>query len=155
MSAANLRVQFQRGHWRVFGQELGKEYGGRPPASNGNAHLFSIYDALGIALARQLTLHGVAPTQAFTRAMLDFAHTGDARREPGGVFDPAKFGLTFYVYSPGAGVGDCVCSKEISDPIQLLIPPMHNRASSAIIIDLNELRERVFKSLGLDPRHYE
>jgi hypothetical protein len=137
MESANFRIQFQRGNWRFIG---------KPAEANGFGHLFSICDALGFALARQLVLHGVDPKIAFERAMTDFALT-EAE-----ILDPDKSGLTLYVYSPGAEVGRCVGSKDVRDVIELLIPPMHNRATSAIIIVLNDLRQRVFHALGLDAR---
>src|SRR5438128_6116555 len=106
-------LHYVRNHgWRPMGA-------GTLAESNGLGHTFSIYDALGLALARQLVDHGVSPKVAFDRAMLDFAHSGDDRRPPGEVFDVRRFGRTVYAYSHGAELGECFATKETSDVMSL------------------------------------
>lgn len=147
MTSANFRAQFTRNNWRIIGKE-------RP--GNGEAHQFTICDAMAYALARKLMVYGFDPATALDMAAKDFAHaSGDEGRNPGGVFDPEKYGRTFFVASIGGAHGYCVAQNKFANPFDLLLPPMGNRASDAVIIDLNDLRARAFHSLGLDSRDYE
>ncbi|CAN5203474.1 hypothetical protein BH10PSE13_BH10PSE13_00170 [soil metagenome] len=139
MTAVNFRAHLMRGHWRVIGAKAGR---------NGQSHKFSIFDAVGYALAYQLEMSGVDPKTAFDRAMTDFAHGGNADRDAGDVMDYVRHGLTIYVYCPGAPVGECVGSKHVADAVSLFIPPMCERAERAILINMNDLRRRV--ELALD-----
>ena len=146
MTSANFRAQFTRKNWRIIGRE-------RP--GNGEAHLFTIYDALSYALARRLMEYGFAPSTAFDLAVKDFAHTGCSERDPGSVFDVRKYGRTFFVASLDSEQGRCVAQKGINDAIELFILPMANRSPDVVLIDLNDLRDRVFHALNLDARDYE
>ena len=150
MSHSNFRAHRSRGNWMVGGKTSGVK-----AESHGKGHLFSIYDVLGYALAHRLIRFGVDPALAFNLAMFNFAHVGVDGREPGGVFDVAEHGYTLFVYSPGADRAQCMGTKSIGDPIELLFPPGYQRASDARIISLNDLRAGVFAALGLDARDYE
>jgi hypothetical protein len=145
MSPANFRAYLSRGLWRMIGT---------PAESNGFGHKFSIHDALGFALARQLVDYGVEPKKAFDRAMRYFAHVGDEDREPGGVFDDT-LGYTLYAYSHETGRGGCIATKRLSDAAELLPPQPDGRGETVVLINLNRLRERVFRAFGLDARDYE
>lgn len=151
MTATNFRAHLARGNWRI----IGGDKGGHAAEAFGKGHFFTIYDVLGYALAHRLVLRGVEPKMAFERAMYDFAHSGDPERDPGGIFNPDKHGLTLFVYTPGLPTSMCVGSSSIGDAMMLLYPPGYNRASEAIVISINDLRDRVFQSLGLDARDYE
>lgn len=156
MSHANFRAYLSRGHWEVVGTKGAKE-----SARAGTAHLFTIYDALGFALAFELVKNGVDPKIALERAMMDFAHSGDTAyqdtkaipRDPAGLFDRQTEGYTLYVYAPGTKRGRCVATNHISS-IELLIVTT-SVEDAVIVINLNRLRDRVFASLGLDARDYE
>lgn len=128
---------------------------------SGTGHRFSIYDAMGYALAAQLVAHGVDPKTSFDRAMHDFAHVGGDELQPDGtslVRDPSdlydvKHGRTFYVFNPGQSRGRCVAQRTITDVMSLLLPGGGQTAASAIVIDLNSLRRRVFDALGIEAAH--
>ena len=146
MSHANFRAYLTRpNRWRVIGTK----------GTVGKSHLFTIFDCLTYALAYRLVQLGVDPAEALNRAALDFAHTGDEDRDPGGLFRYPEHGATLYVYCPGAPVGKCVGSSDINSPLELFFAPMSLAADSAVVIDLSKLRDRVFASLGLDARDYE
>lgn len=154
MTATNFRAHLSRGNWRIIGEA-------QPAEVFGKGHLFTIYDAVGFALAHQLVARGVEPKLAFELAMFDFAHIAagplpgtELTRQPGGVFN-LKQGYTLYVYCPGAKRGQCIATADIQDAVELIITPEGGIASSAIIINLNELRSRVFNALGLDERDYD
>jgi hypothetical protein len=156
MTPVNFRAYLARGHWRIIGKTEPASSSGKaePAASNGKGHLFTIYDALGYALANQLVQMGVDPKVAFERAMFDFAHVGDGNeRDPGNVFDTAH-GRTWFVFDPHVGQGRCIATGNMLDPLMVLMP-FGNRVAAAIVIDLNDLRDRVFHRLGLDARDYE
>lgn len=150
MADATFRFHLRSGKWRIIGS-MGAQERGR----NGQAHQFTIYDALGFALARELMECGVDPKEAFDRAMLDYAHSGDEGREPGGVYDITEHGVTFYVFNPGVPHGRILAQRSVNDPLEFLLPMFHNRVHRAIVIDLTSLRDRVFRALGLDARDYE
>lgn len=148
MTPINFRAHLSRGNWRIIGNSKAAEVFGK-------GHEFTLEDALGFALAHQLVSFGVAPKIAFERAMFDFAHTGSFTnsyggddRDPGNVFDPRTLGMTLYVYTPGAERGQCVASNKIST-IELMTLPNQSSAPSAIVINLNALRDRVLRGLGL------
>lgn len=154
MTASNFRAHLARGNWRIIGNS-------QPADAFGKGHLFTIYDVLGFALAHQLVTLGVEPKQAFDLAMVDFAHGGtgslpgqSSARDPGGLFDKAR-GHTLYVYCPGAARGQCIATKDVQDAVELIIAPQGGVASSAILVNLNDLRARVFGALKLDQREYE
>ena len=146
MTNANFRAQFSRKNWRIIGKE-------RP--GNGEAHLFTIFDVMAYALARRLMEYGFAPSRAFDLATMDFAHTGDEHRDPAGIYDTTTHGRTLFVASLDGAHGECVSENSISNPIELLCLKMARRQADAVLIDLTEMRERVFQSLGLDSRDYE
>lgn len=150
MTHSNFRAHLSRGNWTVGGQT-----GGVKADTQGKGHLFTIYDVLGYALAHRLVRFGVDPEIAFNRAMFDFAHVGDGERDPGGAMDLEKHGFTLFIYWPGAPRAQCLGTKSVHDPIELLFPPGHHRASAAIVISINDLREGVFAALGLDARDYD
>lgn len=141
MTPDNFRAHLSRKGWRIIG-------GG---SADSGSRQFTVHDALGYALARVLMFHGLDTKTAFERAMLDFAQCAGTGRDLGDVFDVREFGRTFYVYSLGAEIGRCVAQSEITDPIELLLPPMHLKAEAAILIDLWALRARVLTALGVDP----
>ncbi|UZW55951.1 hypothetical protein NUH86_03925 [Sphingobium sp. JS3065] len=154
MTASNFRAHLARGNWRIIGEA-------QPAEVFGKGHLFTIYDAVGFALAHQLVTRGVEPKLAFELAMFDFAHIAagplpgtELTRQPGGVFDREQ-GYTLYVYCPGAQRGQCIATADIRDAVELIIAPEGSVASSAIIINLNDLRSRVFNALGLEERDYD
>jgi hypothetical protein len=151
MTASNFRAHLARGNWRIVGGSTG----GEKAEMFGQGHAFTIFDALGYALANRLIALGLAPKEAFERAMFDFAHVGDELRDPGGIFDVAKFGLTLFVYVTGAERGECIPSATITDATLLLYPPGQRRGGEAIIVCINDLREKVFRHLGLDARDFE
>lgn len=147
MSPANFRANLSRGHWRMIG---------KPREANGYGHLFTINDALAFALARELVNCGVDPKEAFESAVQDFAFFSDHDdRVPGEVFDPAKFGTTFFLYFPGAKRGRCTASNLERSMVDLLTPPVSHPAGSAILIDCNKLQARVYQALNFDPGKYE
>ncbi|CDO36013.1 hypothetical protein [Novosphingobium sp. KN65.2] len=146
MSHDNFRAHLSRKDWRIIGKEQ---------PENGKAHSFSVHDVLGYALARILTTYGIDTKTAFQRAMFDFAHTGDDERGPGEIYDSESLGLTFYVYSHGARLGECLAEKRITSVGSLLRVNARERAEAAVIVDLTAMRDRVFQALGLDSRDYE
>lgn len=146
MSHDNFRAHLSRKGWRIVG---------KPQPDAGRAQTFGMHDVLGYALARILTKYGVDTGIAFERAMLDFAHTGDESRAPGGIYNTATHGRTLYVYSHDAVLGHCLASRDIADPLEVLFSTPRGQADAAVIVDLTALRERVFQSLGLDSRDYE
>ena len=138
MEPANFRQHISRKGWRVIGKPDRK---------------FGFEDALGYALARVLMQHGFDAPTAFERAMLDFAHSSDdPRRDPGAVFDQRELGKTFYVLSHGAVHGRILAEDEVSDPIELMTPPMHLPAGAVIVIDLSALYARIAGALGVGNR---
>lgn len=148
MTASNFRAHLARGNWRIIGSSL-------PAESFGKAHLFTIYDVLGYALANQLVSLGIEPKKAFELAMYDFAHTGGGShrangemRDPGGVYD-ISLGRTLFVYCPGAERGQTLPASAVQDAVELLMPPDGGLARAAIMIDINVLRRSVFEALGL------
>lgn len=154
MTASNFRAHLARGNWRIIGNS-------QPADAFGKGHLFTIYDVLGFALANQLVSLGVDPKRAFELAMYDFAHAGtgplpgqESAREPAGLFDKAR-GYSIYVYCPGAERGRCIATKDVQDAVELILAPEGGVAPSAIIVNLNHLRSRVFAALKLDEREYE
>lgn len=157
MTATNFRAHLARGNWRIIGDSV-------PAEKFGSGHLFTIYDVLGYALAAELIQCGLDPKAAFERAMYDFAHTGGQEwqpngkvidREPGGVFQPEANGHTLFVYVRGADRGKCVAANAITNGAELLIAPNMGIGTSAIVVGINGLRDRVFAALGLDARdHY-
>ena len=154
MSHAKFRAHLSRGNWTIGSAS-------KKAAALGEGHLFSIYDALGYALANALMSMGVDAKTAFDRAMLDFAHVGDTAyqgttpimRNPGDVF-PLKHGMTIYSYVPGTARGECYATKITPDPL-MFFSVNGGFAEQAIVIQLNLLRLRVFASLGFDARDYE
>lgn len=149
MTPANFRAHLSRGNFRIIG---GK--GAVEAATAGKGHLFTIYDVMLYAMANCLIQFGVDPKLAFEVA-IDFAFAGDDEREPGGVLDTAKYGWTLFAYTPGLPIGHCFGSKALeSDPLMLLRTPGFNRASGAIVINVNDLRNGVFHSLGLKAGDY-
>lgn len=143
MENANFRAYLRKGDWRI----IGGERGGMEREANGKPHLFTVYDALGYALARVLVERGAPPAVAFETAMRDFAHAGDEARAPGDVFDVNTKGMTWFVYWPEARTGRCLAMKSISE---FPYPTMRSGASEFWAIPLNALRSRVLASLGLD-----
>lgn len=161
MTYANFRAYLAREStgWRPIGDMHAKA-----AERNGEGHSFSIYDALGYALAADLVRHGVDPKDAFKRGMLDFAHSGGdewdgasgfAKRDPGNVFDPGTYGRTIFAYALGEGRGQCLPLKTLAGPSNLFFTPDRRHAASVILIDLNKLRDRTFNALGLDARDYD
>lgn len=146
MTSANFRAQFTRNHWRIIGKE-------RP--GNGEGHLFTIYDAMAYALARRLMDYGFEASRAFDLAVMDFAHGSVGDRDPGGVFDPVKYGRTFFIASMHGAQGQCLAEKSVKNPIEFLFPPMCGLQKDAVIIDLNQLQNQVFEALGVKGRKLE
>jgi hypothetical protein len=152
MSHVTFRARLSRKQWRI----IGGEKSGTAADGNGKKHLFTIYDALGFALACELEAYGIEPEIAFKLAMFDYAMASSENgRNPGDVFDIDKHGRTLFVYSKGAERGQCIAATSIKSAADLFVVPMGSYAHSAILIDLNHLRGRVFNSLGLDARDYE
>ena len=155
MKPTNFRAHLARGNWSIGDKSTAAEGAGK-------GHSFSIYDAVGYALAHKLIVRGIDPKVAFDRAMFDFAHVGTTiyqgtepiMRDPGDVFD-IRYGRTFFVYAPGSDRAECLAQKLINDPIMLFFTSDRSFAEEIIAIDLNQLRDRVFNSLGLDAHDYE
>lgn len=147
MTSANFRAYLRKGDWRI----IGGDRGGVERERNGDAHLFTIFDALGYALARSLVSAGADPKTAFKRAIMDWSHAGQC----GQPLADADAILTAYCYSVQSGRGDVVKVTASGIAFSDLGFGMGLTDQTAIIINLTAQRDRVFNSLGLDARDYE
>lgn len=135
-----LRSLFSRGHFRVIGEK------GVP----GEATLFSLRDAMHYALSARLMQLGVAAKTAFELA-IQFSHMGDEDRLPAALFDIRERGESFFVYWPDRGQASIVASDAINSIADLQWSP--NVPDYAFqIVQLNQLENQVFTSLGVDRR---
>lgn len=145
MTSANFRQYLSRGHWRIVGNA-------QPAESAGKGHLFTINDALGYALAARLVQRGVDAKVAFESAMFDFALSSNQMdRKPGEVFDP-RMGRTWFILNPAAPKGRILLVGPDNTAAEVFA---NSSAVEMVIIDLTDLRDTVFHSLGLDARDYE
>jgi hypothetical protein len=147
MTGPNFRAYLRKGDWRI----LGGERGGTERERNGDAHLFTIFDALGYALARSLVAAGVEPKAAFECAFFDWSHAGQC----GQPIADADALMTVYCYSAHTGrgrVAKVTQSGLAFDDLGLDYTLQHQ---TEIIVNLTAQRDYVFNALGLDARDYE
>jgi len=110
--------------------------------------LFTIFDALGYALARELVESGVETSVAFQQALM-WSHVDLC----GGLLNDPEALLTLYAYRPDRQDGDIIkytasgiCNSDI---------PIGVEERRIILINLTAIRDRVFNALGLDARDFE
>jgi hypothetical protein len=140
MAYVNFRAHLTRGHWKLAARAL-------PAGENRKGHLFTVYDALGYALAYRLACMGAAPRLAFELGMLDCAYLGEEVIAP--LLEDQGERAAWFVYYPWTP------RREAS---QLLIGPrpqvsafFENFAGEqAVIIDMFALRDQVFRVLDLE-----
>lgn len=136
MTHVNFRAQLNR-NWKIVGH-------GQAAGPDRKGHVFSIYDALGYALAHRLVRMGAPSTLAFELAMLDCVY--DGLIEP--LLQEQGAQAAWFIYYPW------VDRRESS--LVLIGPRSHVaaffedfRGENAVIIDLFGLRNQVFASLGV------
>lgn len=132
MSAANFRAQFQRGNWRFIG---------KPAEANGFGHLFSIYDALGFALARELMERGINAKSAFDRAM-SWAHGGASMAE-----EPEAIS----VFVLGVGLPGEVKALPVAGGLAFVDMFSSAFAPAPTLVNLTALDRRVREALDIQP----
>lgn len=135
-----LRTYFARGQFRVLGDT-------RERSANGLPHLFSLRDALGLAVTvRLMEVANIPASDAFNIGMIKFAHSGSDVRNPGTLLDVRQRGETLLVYYPDTGRVEFV-GEDAANLCDLLPSP----AASVCIIRLNHVIARTCATLGFDP----
>lgn len=135
-----LRSYFRRQQWRQIGQAA---------KGKGLPTLFSLRDALTYAVAARLVDMGVDPASAFDSAVMDFAHTGDERRNPAELFNPNEDGLTLLVYWPRLKKGRVVPADVIGSIEELVSPPFSSGTQEGtLVLVLNFIEASVMRALA-------
>lgn len=142
MAASTFRGHFRRGNFRMVGDAV-------PAAGDGMAHLFSLRDALGFAVAAKLMRCGADPVPAFKAGVLLFAHTGSHDRAPAHLFDVREHGETLLVYFPDTGTAEIMASDEVRTLGDLLGRNASAQEAATVLV-LNPLHARVCAALGVE-----
>lgn len=133
--AATLRSYFKRGHVPVG--DLDK----KQPDGEGLPNLFSLRDALQIAIAADLIAAGADAAKAFSAA-IRFVHTGTEDRLPSHLF--AK-GTTWLMFRPKSGTVSLFNSGSTINADELMWPRVHR--DPAILLNVNDTHNYVMDLL--------
>ena len=95
MPVTTFRTMFARGHFRAVGKFRERD-------SNGLPHLFSLRDAVGLAVAsRLMKVAPVTASRAFEIGALHFGHMSEGpEREPAKAYNFRQSGYTLLAYFP-------------------------------------------------------
>jgi hypothetical protein len=97
MKPATMHSYYHRQHFRTVGNV-------EKHRANGMPDLFSLRDAIGIAVAHALIKAGASARAAFEAAMFHFAFGSAGNgRNPGELFDEREHGDTFMAFYPESG----------------------------------------------------
>lgn len=142
LPVTTFRTLFRRGHFRIVGSALHV----RQRDANGLPHLFSLRDAILLAVAaRVMKATPAAPKDAFDIG-IDFAHSGGPERDPAAAFNFRQNGYTLLAYFPDTGAHRLLAEER--DKLSSLVGEGAPRAVT--IININCLLEDVLLALGLD-----
>lgn len=139
LNPVTLRAYFSRGHFHVPGLDRAEADG------EGLPNLFSLRDALLVAVAADLIAAGVAPAAAYM-AGLKFAHTGTMDRLPAQLF---KQGLTLLIHRPKSELTQIINTGVKLDLGIAFAPVPSDKRDPVIIVNLNDIHDIVLAALGI------
>ncbi|HXH15377.1 MAG TPA: hypothetical protein VNJ10_04525 [Sphingomonas sp.] len=158
-AAANLEINrfrtfFKRGQFTLDSDT------GKPAAVHGVAHLWSLRDAMGFAIAGDLIHAGADASPAF-KAGMSFAHLGSMTfdppipgtppaREPGELWDARVVGFTFMAFFPISGGMKLFPTFHQIDMSDVIYDPISRSRAPCILLFLNDIESRVFEVLGIN-----
>lgn len=128
LGASALRNYFARGHFKQNGMDR------RQPDGDGLPTLFSLRDALIIAVAAALIRMGVSAPAAYAAAQR-WGHSGSESRLPAQLFAD---GLTVMVFNPATGDAEIVNADAAGPQLSLDVlhkDPLGIMGCSLILID--------------------
>ncbi|WP_203311113.1 hypothetical protein [Sphingomonas beigongshangi] len=150
-----FRAYFKRGHFLMLGETE------QLAASHGVAHMWSLRDALGFAIAGELIRVGVDAGKAFKAAMWGFAHVGSMQfdppipgmppaRQPGELWDAQQVGFTFMAFFPATGAVRVFPASNQIQIAEAIEDPETHKPSASVLLFLNDIETRVLEALGVD-----
>ena len=150
-----FRNYFKRDQFKLIGET------GKRAEVHGVAHLWSLRDAMGFAIAGDLIHAGVDAGAAFTAGMWHFAHVGSGAsyppipgeppmRDPGELWDARTVGFTFMAFFPGSGGVKLFPTFHQIDMTDAIYDPITRRRAPSILLFLNDIEARVFETLSID-----
>lgn len=158
-AGAGLQIDRFRNYFKRDQFKLISETGKRAEV-HGVAHLWSLRDAMGFAIAGDLIHAGVDAGAAFNAGMWGFAHVGSGAseppvpgalpmRNPGELWDPRTVGFTFMAFFPASGAARLFATFDKIDMSDVMNDPQTGRRSPSILLFLNDIERRVFDVLGV------
>lgn len=150
----SFRSYFKRGQFSMLGETE------QVRQSHGHAHLFSLRDAMGYAIAGELIRIGVDAAVSFKAGMWGFAHSSGVEVHPpmeglppvrdlGRVWDERVVGSTIMAVFAATGGYRLFPAQGLMNLDDALIDPETHSRAAAVLLCINDIERRVYEALGI------